>query len=166
MASLPLPMKGSCFCNEIQYTLNATPIYTNCCHCRNCQSLSGSAFAINCMVETSAVNVTSDTKPMEKIQQSADKTVPGAKSYHCPNCATMVWATVGFFGDGLVFVRAGTLEASEQIVPDGHFFVRSKHPWVQIPDNVPSFETMPGKEDGPLWKGKARERFDAATQRA
>ena len=118
------------------------------------------------MVEASAIQVTSATQPMEKLQDKSEQETHVPKSYHCPTCGTMLWATLGHFGDGLRFLRAGTLDESEHVMPDAHFFTRSKHPWIQIPESVRSFEALPGKEDAPLWSGKSKERFDAACRKS
>jgi hypothetical protein len=38
------------------------------------------------------------------------------------------------------FVRIGTLDDSTALGPDAHFYVRSNHPWVTLPESVPAFE--------------------------
>jgi hypothetical protein len=83
---------------------------------------------------------------------------------HCPECGALLWATNDVFPDSIIFVRAGNLEDNEQVVPDGHYFVRSKHPWITIPDGVRSFQTLPGPDDAPIGTAEARRRFDAATK--
>lgn len=90
--------------------------------------MTGSAFALNCMVEAHHVKVTSSTQPIEKQEQRLGRGPSGAKSWHCPQCTVMLYATIATFGDGLVFLRAGTLEDNDKLAPDGHFYVRSKHP--------------------------------------
>ena len=72
----------------------------------------------------------------------------------------MLWATAGGMGD-VVFVRSGTLEENEKCTPDAHFFTRSKHRWITIPEGVPSFETLPVAADGPFFTGEAKARMDA-----
>ncbi len=163
MSTLQLPAKGHCFCQRVQYTLDKTPIFVNCCHCRDCQSLSGSAFAINIMVEAAAVKVTSDTQPSKKAVNRSDKPTDSSDdSFHCLHCGVMLWATSGKFGSGLVFLRAGTLEENEKVVPDAHFFTRSKHPWITLPDGVKKFETMPNHEEEQMFTGEQKQRFEAA----
>ena len=154
-------MKGHCFCRTIEYNVNAPPIFTNGCHCRDCQCLTGSAFAINFVIEASNVTVTSETHPITKPEERPDRIGSPTKSMHCPKCGAMLWATHPRFGD-MVFVRAGTLEESEKIVPDAHFFVRSKHPWIALPEGVRTFQTLPGDGDEPLVTGEAKERLSAA----
>lgn len=114
------------------------------------------------MVESAAIKITSDLRPIEKEQGAVQDGAPRNKSYHCEICGTLIYAIIGYFGNGIVFLRAGTLAESEHIVPDAHFFTRSKHAWIQIPDGMRAFETLPGKEDGSLFQGDAKWRFDAA----
>ena len=77
----------------------------------------------------------------------------------------MLWGTLAHFGDRIVFVRAGTLAESERITPDAHFYMRSKHPWITVPDDVRQYDTMPTAADGPLFSDEAKARFDAAVNR-
>lgn len=49
--------EGGCACGEIHYELTSDPMFVNCCHCRWCQRESGSAFALNAIIETSRVDI-------------------------------------------------------------------------------------------------------------
>lgn len=155
-------MRGNCYCGLITYTMKAPPIFVNCCHCRNCQQLSGSAFAINIVIEAENVEVTSDTQPRKIF----DKDGKGAGAVRCPEdrCGTMLWASHPSFNNKIIFLRAGTLNENERIVPDAHFFVRSKHPWVTIPEEAKQFDTLGGKDDPPLWSAKSKRRVELATK--
>lgn len=117
------------------------------------------------MVEASAIEVTSDTRPSEKRDDIAGEAPSESKSYRCPTCDVLLWATGADFGDGIVFVRAGTLEENEKIVPGAHFFIRSKHPWIAIPDGVPTYDTLPSGSDGPVWSDETESRFEAARKK-
>src|SRR5947209_11647571 len=108
------------------------PIFVNCCHCRQCQKITGSAFAINGMIESDRLKLLDGR---EKLAQRAGET-------RCDKCETLLWSEHRLFGDALKFVRLGTLDEGERIAPDAHFFVRSKHPLVAIPDYLPQFETL------------------------
>jgi hypothetical protein len=122
--------EGGCECGDVRYRMGA-PIFVNCCHCRMCQRHSGSAFAINAMIEADRV---------ELIEGEVEITGGVAK---CPSCGVRLWANHPLFGEALRFVRVGTLDRSDEVQPDAHFFTRSKHPWVTLPQDVPSFETLP-----------------------
>ena len=49
--------EGRCACGDVRYRLLDAPIVTHCCHCRWCQRESGSAFALNTVIETDRVEV-------------------------------------------------------------------------------------------------------------
>jgi hypothetical protein len=125
------------------------PIFVNCCHCRQCQRLSGSAFAINAMIEADRVT----------LVQGQVETVNGVAT--CPNCRVRLWSHHRNFGDALRFIHAGTLDRSEELRPSAHFFTRSKHPWVTLSDEIPAFETLPD-EGASLLSGEAAHRMAAA----
>jgi len=42
---------GGCDCRRVRYRLATRPLFVNCCYCRWCQRETGSAFAINAMIE-------------------------------------------------------------------------------------------------------------------
>ena len=50
-------IQGACSCGNIRYQLNQTPLFIHCCHCTWCQRESGSAFAINALIETASVEL-------------------------------------------------------------------------------------------------------------
>ena len=48
---------GRCTCGAVHYRMTATPLFVHCCHCRWCQRETGSAFALNAMIETDRVEL-------------------------------------------------------------------------------------------------------------
>ncbi|RDE05349.1 hypothetical protein DVW87_08785 [Sphingomonas aracearum] len=48
-------------------------------------------------------------------------------------------------GEGVRFLRAGTLDRAERLVPRVHYFVRSEHPWIVLPEGVPALHTLPNR---------------------
>jgi hypothetical protein len=145
--------EGGCECGHIRYRLATPPIFVNCCHCRQCQRLSGSAFAINAMIEADRVELTGDAASGLERRHGA---------IHCSECSTLLWAFHRMFGESILFVHVGTLDESELLPPDAHFFIRSKHPWIILPEGVPCYETLPTKDDPPLWSDEVTARLKAA----
>lgn len=117
--------------------------------------VTGSAFALNAMIEADRIEVT----------QGADRLLSQLGQARCPACAALLWATHEMFGGSILFLRVGTLDEGERLAPGAHFFVRSKHPWVTIPDTMRSFETLPGEEDPPLFDDETNARVEAARGR-
>lgn len=145
-------MDGGCECGRVRYRVEAPPIFVNCCHCRQCQKLSGSAFAMNAMIERDRVEILEGADAIEDARGGA----------RCAGCGTLLWGTHRFFGEGILFLRAGTLDEGERLSPDAHFFTRSKHDWVPVPEGMAAFETLPGPGDPPLFGPEAAARVEAA----
>ena len=143
---------GGCECGQLRYRLTSAPIFVNGCHCRQCQKLSGSAFAINAMIEADRVEVIAG-----KAQGGDDGSV------RCADCGTLLWGLHPMFGEAIRFVRVGTLDEGEKLPPDAHFFVRSKHPWILVPAGMPSVETLPDPDAPPVFGPEAQARLKAAT---
>ncbi|KAJ3945748.1 uncharacterized protein N0V96_004088 [Colletotrichum fioriniae] len=51
------PLTGGCACGNIRYSLNAPPMVVHCCHCTSCQRETGTAFALNAVVEGDEVTL-------------------------------------------------------------------------------------------------------------
>ena len=67
-----------------------------------------------------------------------------------------MWSNYGGV-DKLHFVRIGTLDEPAALTPDVHIYVRSKLPWIRLPDDVPAFEAY--YDSKRLWPaGKSFER--------
>lgn len=135
-------LTGGCACGQIRYTWTAGlkfQIYA--CHCKDCQTRSGSAFALQMGVMAGDLSVSGDMIEGKVAQPS------GAIStqFGCPICLTRIYAS-NDQRPGFLSVRAGTLDNSETIVPGFHLWVTSKQPWVVIPDNVPGLDTQPASQ--------------------
>ncbi|KAL7944717.1 hypothetical protein V8C42DRAFT_325675 [Trichoderma barbatum] len=55
------PMQGGCSCGHIRYQINLPPLIVQTCHCTICQRQMGSAFAINAIIESSAISLLPST---------------------------------------------------------------------------------------------------------
>lgn len=151
-------MQGGCNCRYIRFRLTAAPIFVNGCHCRVCQRDTGSAFAINAMVESYRIEIISEGEP-ELFAAQAGSQLP-TRGARCPRCAVTLWGTHPDFGGAILFVRGGTFD--ERVMPDAHFFTVTRHPLVIVPEDVPSFVGLPTAEDWPIWSEDAQARIDAA----
>lgn len=152
-------MDGGCICGDVRYRISAKPYFVHCCHCRDCQRLSGSAFAINAMVEASNVRLLQGKTETINVPSPSGM---GQLVVRCPNCKTAVWSHYGPANkkQKICFMRAGTLDDPEQIEPDIHIYTRSKLPWVKLPDDKPAVEEFYKYED--VWPAESLSRRNAA----
>src|SRR5262249_37636962 len=127
---------GGCFCGAVRYRMTAKPMFVHCCHCTDCQSQTGSAFAINAIVEASHIEM-AQGEPVPVAMKTDSGRPHGI--YLCPICQTAVWSDYGR-RKVMLFVRVSTLDERHAIVPDVHIFTRSKVPWVVLPPGARAFE--------------------------
>jgi hypothetical protein len=145
-------LEGGCACAVVRYRLGSAPMFVHCCHCRDCQRQTGSAFVINALIETARITLLSgDPAP---VAVPTDSGRPH-DIYRCPACQTALWSDYGG-RPPLRFVRVGTLDESQALPPDVHIFTRSKLPWIELPKGVPAFEVY--YDMRALWPAASLER--------
>jgi hypothetical protein len=128
-------LQGRCACGAVRYRLGSAPMFVHCCHCRDCQRQTGSAFVINALIEPDRISLLAgDPAP---VAVPTDSGRPH-EIYRCPACQTALWSDYGG-RPALRFVRVGTLDDPTALAPDVHIYTRSKLPWVQLPEDVPTF---------------------------
>jgi hypothetical protein len=146
--------EGGCACEEVRFRLTAEPLIVHCCHCSNCQRQTGSAFAVNVLIEADRVEVLAGDPQPVAVPRSGGKK---QRIWRCPTCQVAVFSQ--YTSPRFRFVRAGTLDDPSSIAPDVHIFTRSKLPWVTLPDEVPAFRTY--YDTKKLWPAASLERVGA-----
>lgn len=137
-------LEGRCACGEVRYRLAARPIAVHCCHCRDCQRETGSAFVINGVIEADMVEVLQGEPLAIDAPSNSGK---GQRIVRCPTCQVALWSHYGGMGEKGSFVRVGTLEDPDVCPPQVHIFTRSKQPWVVLADPNIAFEVFYSRED-------------------
>lgn len=133
---MPVNQEGGCSCGAVRYRLKAAPMFVHCCHCRQCQRATGSAFVVNALIE--AENV--------ELLQSEVRATPGPSEtgrphdiYRCALCHTALWSDYGR-RKVMIFLRVGALDDPAALPPDVHIFTRSKAAWFDLPADARAFD--------------------------
>jgi hypothetical protein len=147
-----LSLEGACTCGAVRFRLTSKPLFVNCCHCRWCQRESGSAFAINAMIEADRVELLSGEPELVNTPTNSGK---GQKYWRCPSCKIALWSSYAG-GDAILFVRVGTLKEPDLLPPDIHIFTSTKQPWVVLPQGTPAVAEYYKRED--YWPKESLER--------
>jgi hypothetical protein len=151
---MSMPREGGCSCGAVRYRLASDPLFTNCCHCLNCQRQTGSAFVINLLIEADRVELLAGTpQPVDVPRDDGSS----QRIYRCPTCQVAVFSEYG--RPEVWFVRGGTLDQPSGVTPDVHIFTKSKLGWITLPDSVPAFEVYYDRKA--LWPAASLERLDA-----
>jgi hypothetical protein len=127
---------GGCTCGHVRYRMTSKPLFVHCCHCRWCQRETGTAFALNAMIEADRVQLLEGEVQVIDTPTNSGK---GQRISRCPKCMVAVWSNYAGAGDAVRFVRVGTLNEPDALPPDVHIFTVSKQPWVELPAGTPAF---------------------------
>jgi hypothetical protein len=127
--------EGGCTCRRVRYRLTSRPLFVHCCHCRWCQRETGSAFALNAMIEADRVLLLEGEPEVVMTPTLSGK---GQKIARCSTCRIALWSNYAGAGDRIRFVRVGTLDEPDRLPPDIHIFTASKQPWVVLPEGTPA----------------------------
>lgn len=129
------PIEGGCACGVVRYRMATPPLFVHCCHCRWCQRETGTAFALNAMIEADWVSVLKGEPETVLTPSNSGK---GQKIVRCPDCHVALWSHYAGAGGAVSFVRVGTLDEPDKLPPDIHIFTMSRQPWVVLPPNMPA----------------------------
>jgi hypothetical protein len=136
-----LPMLGGCSCGAIRYEIASFPLLLYSCNCTDCQTRSGSAFALNMPVTASGFRIVQgEAKAWRYVSPRGVPVI----SWFCGDCGARLYGERDARA-GIVNVRAGTLDDTSWLVPAAHFFTRSTsaQAWVQPVAGASCFETQP-----------------------
>jgi hypothetical protein len=133
----PLSYDGGCTCRFVRYRMTTKPLFVHCCHCRWCQRETGTAFALNAMIEAERAQLLEGEVEVVNTPSNSGK---GQRISRCPKCHVAVWSNYAGAGDAVRFVRVGTLDDPDRLPPEVHIFTASKQPWVILPSNTPAVE--------------------------
>jgi hypothetical protein len=143
-----LPLAGGCACGALRYELSEPPLMVYNCHCRNCQKISGSAFATPMTVMEASLSFTRG-RP-SRINWVSDA---GNERYglFCGSCGSRI-ANGQVRSKGTMSLRSGTLDDTTWVKPAGDIWTRSAQPWASFVEGGVHVERQP-TDYGPFIEG-------------
>ena len=148
---------GRCTCGAVRYRLTRPPLFVHCCHCRWCQRETGTAFAINALIESSCVEIEAGEP---EIVHTPSNSGEGQHIVRCPDCQVALWSHYAAAKERIAFIRVGTLDAPDRLPPDIHIFTESKQPWVTLNDGKPVMTEYYRRSEH--WPAASVDRYKAA----
>ncbi len=132
-------IEGGCNCGGIRYSIASDPVVVAQCHCRNCQRQSGSAFSVNLMVKADSVTTTGTlTTYVDHDTKSGN---PVYRRF-CGTCGSPIFSELSE-SNGMVIVKAGTLDEPGAFKPSVGVWRSTQWPWVPVPEGMPGFPENP-----------------------
>ena len=161
MTDLPMNhLMGRCTCGQVRYRLTDAPMITHCCHCSWCQRETGSAFAVNALIESSRLVVMGAVEYVMTPSASGK----GQEIARCGTCKVALFSHYAGSGRLSSFVRVGTLDNPASCPPDVHIFTESKQDWVVLNPATPQFDAYYSAKE--VWSDAAQARFLAMKAQA
>lgn len=137
MSAENLPAEGSCRCGQVRVRVSAPPMLSMVCHCRGCQKMTASAFALTATFAAEAFEVIAGEPVIGGLHG------PQAHHYHCPHCMSWVFTRAEGM-DWFVNLRPTMLDPVRWSQPLGELWTSEKLPWVdlRLPHSFPEMPTM------------------------
>ena len=156
MTAASYPLTGGCTCRNVRFEMLTAPLYVHCCHCSWCQRESGTAFALNAMIESDRVRLLAGEVEVVDTPSNSGR---GQKIARCPQCRIALWSNYAGAGESVRFVRVGALDTPDALPPDIHIFTTTKQPWVVLPPGTPVVVEYYSRSD--YWPAESIERLKA-----
>ena len=119
---------GACHCGYITIEGEADPQKTTICHCRDCQTGTGSAFRVSVPVAGATFRMSGE--PTTYLKTTAESGNPRAQAF-CPRCGSPIYSTTPGEGTPAAYmVRVGILRQRREFVPKKQNWFRSSLPWL------------------------------------
>jgi hypothetical protein len=137
---MTITLKGSCLCNSVQYEVDGEPTGFYHCHCQRCRKASGTGHASNVLLKPGHL------RWLKGEELVASFKVPDAKRFRndfCTNCGANL--PRAFKELDSVTIPAGTLDEPPPFAPKARIFMDSAADWSCQGDEIPAFDTYPGR---------------------
>jgi len=130
-------IEGGCRCGRVRYRIAQAALpRAYACHCRDCQTWSGSAFSMQFILPEDQLEVAGEPALFELTSPDGTRT---SRQRACPVCFTRVYNT-NTRRPGLAVVRAGTLDRSDELAIVAHIWTKRKLAGIAIPAALPAWE--------------------------
>jgi hypothetical protein len=124
-----LPLTGGCSCGAIRYQIASFPLLLYTCNCTDCQTASGSAFALNLPVSTRDFHL---LKGALKGWHHASPSGADVTSWFCSDCGARIYGSRQSRPES-INIRAGTLDDTTWLTPVAHMFTGSAQAESSLP---------------------------------
>ncbi len=135
---------GGCQCGAVRYEIAAAEVLTLvCCHCRECQRQSASAFGMSLILPRAAFALVQGH--LQSFQWRSERGTARRGNF-CPTCGVRIYNDDAEAGSW-VSVKAGTLDDTSILDPVGHLWTKRAQPWVSLPEELLLYPAEPETDD-------------------
>jgi hypothetical protein len=129
---------GRCLCGAVEFTINAAPVGTGQCHCKDCQRASGTGHMSIARFRRHDVIRRGETASYASTAESGNTNT----RHFCPKCGSRLFGENSAHPD-LVNVAVGCLDENDWFAADRVVYAKDRPRWDVTPTDVPNFDRMP-----------------------
>jgi len=130
---------GRCLCGAVRFRITPAPTAMWFCHCGQCRRAQGTAFVASVPVPLAHFTLEAGQDVLR-----AFRATPAKARWFCGDCGSPLYSQVD--GRDAIRVRAGALDPSVVLTPQGHIYVADRASWYEIRDELPQYEGLePGR---------------------
>lgn len=139
-----MTITGGCLCGAVRYAIDAEPLASRVCWCRDCQYLGAGSGTVNVAFPTEAVTIEG------ALRDHASRADSGNIVHRtfCPACGTPV-TTQSEARPHILSVRAGTLDDPGRFKPEITIWTSSAPSWACFDPNLPQEPNQPPPPPAP-----------------
>ena len=130
--------QGRCLCGRVAYASSSEPVFQFNCHCRDCQTSTGCAYAPVMFFARAALQLWGAVTYYTTQGGSGHAIARG----FCGNCGAQVIGDAGM-ESSLLSIRAGTLDDPRLYTPRADVFVSQAAAWDAMDPALPKFDRWP-----------------------
>jgi hypothetical protein len=130
-----MTITGGCRCGAVRYTIEAEPLFSRHCWCRDCQYFGAGSGTVNVFFPSEKVAIEG---ALADYQSYADSGTPMHRQF-CPSCGTPMF-TQAETRKHCIGVRAGTLDDLDLGKPQVTIWTASAPAWACFDANIPCEE--------------------------
>jgi hypothetical protein len=137
---MDMKIDGRCHCGRVVYEAKIDPQKVLICHCRDCQTLTGSTFrTVALTYEDTFKLLSGEPKTYVKTAESGAK----RQQSFCSECGTPIYSSTVGEGPKVYAIRVGTARQRDELVPKKQLWFRSAQRWVTDLGSIPKIEKQP-----------------------
>lgn len=139
---MSLPYTGGCACGAVRYAIDAEPMFSNHCQCRDCQRKSGTGHgSYLTFPDRRNATLTGQAAHWDMAGDSGNVKTRG----FCPTCGSPVYLTFAAMPE-LFTIHAASLDDPSRYRPQAVTYAVRGNAWDHLDPALPKFEKMPPQD--------------------
>lgn len=124
---------GGCLCGNVRFEIDAEPIASRMCWCRDCQRIASGSATVNIVFPFESVDFTGDVTTFDRVADSGNMVRRG----FCTHCGTQIYSRTLSPDNQPIRIRTGVIDDKELIAPGAVIWVDSAPSWAPLDPNLP-----------------------------